>query len=151
MLMALNHGGNPAPPNNPGIDGTGLTITPIPIPTPPTGADTWVVPVTSDFEVAMEFTLSGFLAPGLTSLLLPYKVTYTFAGLGVANGPPLVVAGALVAGELVYGAPSTTAVVSQTPTVTLPVGNYEVVATVSFAPFPMVAFIELPVLEIFTP
>jgi hypothetical protein len=147
----MAHGGNPAPPNDPGIDGTGLTFTPIPVLAPPTGLDTWVIPVTNDFQVSMEFTLTGFMAPGLTGLLLPYKITYIFAGLDVANGPPLVVTGALLAGELVYGAPTTTALVAQNPAVTLPVGNYEVLATVSFAPFSMVAFFERPVLEIFTP
>ena len=77
----MSHGGNPEAGTNPfvGIDGTGLTIT------SPNGPDTWVIPVSDSFTVAMTWDLTGIFANWLASLGLAYTVTYTFAGLGNAG------------------------------------------------------------------
>jgi hypothetical protein len=136
------HGGNPAPPGALAIDGTGLTFFPI-----GSGNDTWVIPATDAFEVTMDFTLSGSLAGAFVSGSQSYAVTYTFSGLGGPTSTAAHANGTTIAGVLTYGTGDTTATV---PAGTLSPGTYEVVATVSFAPaWPIVAFFEFPVLEIF--
>ena len=139
----MDHGGNPEAGTNPfiGIDGTNLTIT------SPSGPDSWVVPASDDFTVAMSWELTGFFAPWLAALGLTYTVTYTFAGLGIPNGPQLTVIQATLAGQTSYGPPDTTVTV---PAGSLPVGQYEVLATVTFGGSPpMSAFIEIPVLDVY--
>ena len=88
----MSHGGNPEAGTNPfvGIDGTGLKIT------SPNGPDTWVIPVSDAFTVAMTWDLTGIFASWLTGLGLTYTVTYTFAGLGNADGTVLSVTKATV-------------------------------------------------------
>ena len=141
--MALNHGGNPAPPNNPGIDGTNLTLSAA------SGADSWVIPVTDNFTVSLEFTLSGGIAAGLTQMAFPYFVQYLFSGLGGAPDRTLTPAPAgLIAGQLVYGDPENTVTVTAG---TLPAGTYQLVATVTIPVFTAAAFVALPVLVIFQP
>ena len=139
----MSHGGNPEAGTNPfvGIDGTGLTIT------SPNGPDTWVIPVSDSFTVAMTWDLTGIFANWLASLGLAYTVTYTFAGLGNANGTQLSVAKTTVANQTTYGPPDTTVTV---PANSLPVGEYELLATVTFGGNPpMSAYIEIPVLDIY--
>lgn len=139
----MSHGGNPEAGTNPfvGIDGTGLTIT------SPNGPDTWVIPVSDAFTVAMTWDLTGIFAHWLASLGLTYTVTYTFAGLGNANGAQKSVTKTTVASQTTYGAPETTVTV---PAHSLPVGKYELLATVTFGGNPpMSAFIEIPVLDIY--
>ena len=139
----MSHGGNPEAGTNSfiGIDGTGLAIT------SPNGPDTWVIPVSDDFTVSMTWELTGIFAPWLAGLGLAYTVTYTFAGLGNANGTSQSVASTTVAGQTTYGAPVTTVTV---PAGSLPVGTYEVLATVTFGGNPpMSAYIEIPVLDIY--
>jgi hypothetical protein len=139
----MSHGGNPEAGTNPfvGIDGTGLTIT------SPNGPDTWVIPVSDAFTVAMTWDLTGIFAHWLASLGLTYTVTYTFAGLGNANGAQKSVTKTTVAAQTTYGAPATTVTV---PAGSLPVGKYELLATVTFGGNPpMSAFIEIPVLDIY--
>jgi hypothetical protein len=140
--MSLNHGGNPAPPNNPGIDGTSLTLG------GPGGADSWVIPVTDNFNVSLEFTLSGTIASGLVGYGLAYYVQYAFSGLGGGPNTVLNVPNATVANQLIYGDPDTTATVTAG---TLPVGTYELVATVTIPIIQAAAFVELPVVDIFQP
>jgi hypothetical protein len=139
----MSHGGNPEAGTNPfvGIDGTGLTIT------SPNGPDTWVIPVSDAFTVAMTWDLTGIFAHWLASLGLTYTVTYTFAGLGNANGAQKSVTKTTVASQTTYGALDTTVTV---PAGSLPVGKYELLATVTFGGNPpMSAFIEIPVLDIY--
>jgi hypothetical protein len=139
----MSHGGNPEAGTNSfvGIDGTGLTIT------SPNGPDTWVIPVSDTFTVAMTWDLTGIFALWLASLGLIYTVTYTFAGLGNANGTALSVTKTTVAGQTTYGPAETTVAV---PANSLPVGKYEVLATVTFGGNPpMSAYIEIPVLDVY--
>jgi len=139
----MSHGGNPEAGTNPfiGIDGTGLTIT------SPNGPDTWVIPAGDSFTVAMAWEFTGVFANWLAGLGLAYTVTYTFAGLGNADGAPLSVTSSTVAGQTTYGDPDTTATV---PANYLPVGQYEVLAAVTFGGNPpMSAYIEIPVLDIY--
>ena len=139
----MSHGGNPEAGTNSfvGIDGTGLTIT------SPNGPDTWVIPVSDSFTVAMTWDLTGIFANWLAGLGLAYTVTYTFAGLGNANGTQLSVAKTTVANQTTYGPPDTTVTV---PANSLPVGKYELLATVTFGGNPpMSAYIEIPVLDIY--
>jgi hypothetical protein len=139
----MSHGGNPEAGTNPfiGIDGTGLTIT------SPNGPDSWVIPVSDDFTVAMTWQLTGFFAPWLAGLGLSYTVTYTFAGLGSPDGPSLTVSQNTASGQTAYGPPETTVTV---PAGSLPVGQYELLATVTFGGNPpMSAYIEIPVLEVY--
>jgi hypothetical protein len=138
-----DHGGNPEAGTNPwiGIDSTNLTIT------SPNGPDTWVLPVTDTFTVSMLWNLTGIFALWLASLHLSYTVTYTFAGLGNANGATHTVTKSTKTGQTSYGAPDTTVTV---PAGSLPVGKYELLATVTFGGNPpMSAYIELPVLDIY--
>jgi hypothetical protein len=140
--MALNHGGQPAPPNNPGIDGTNLALKPT-----PSSADTWVIPVTDNFNVSLEFTLSGSVATGIVNGANTYKVQYIFSGLGGIPGLTLpAITKTTNSGQFVYGDPDTTAHVTAG---SLPVGTYEVVASVTIPAYQMAAFVELPILEIF--
>ena len=139
----MDHGGNPEAGTNPaiGIDSTGLTIT------SPAGPDSWVVPVSEDFTVAMTWELTGNWANFVAGLGLTYTVTYTFGGIGNPDGPPLTVTQSTVSGQTVYGPPDLTATV---PAGSLPVGQYDFLATVSFGGFPpMSAYIEIPVLEVY--
>ncbi len=139
----MSHGGNPEAGTNPfvGIDGTGLTIT------SPNGPDTWVIPVSDTFTVAMTWDLTGIFANWLAALGLTYTVTYTFAGLGNPNGTELSVAKTTVAGQTTYGPAETTVTV---PANSLPVGKYELLATVTFGGNPpMSAYIEIPVLDVY--
>jgi hypothetical protein len=139
----MSHGGNPEAGTNPfvGIDGTALTIT------SPNGPDSWVIPVSDAFTVAMTWELTGIFANWLASLGLSYTVTYTFAGLGNANGTTKTVTKNTVVSKTTYGPPETTVTV---PANSLPVGKYEVLATVTFGGNPpMSAFIEIPVLDVY--
>jgi hypothetical protein len=139
----MSHGGNPEAGTNPfvGIDGTGLTLT------SPNGPDTWVIPVSDAFTVSMKWELTGIFAHWLAGLHLAYTVTYTFAGLGNANGPQKSVTKHTVTGQTSYEAPETTVTM---PAGSLPVGKYEVLATVTFGGHPpMSAFVEIPVLDIY--
>lgn len=139
----MSHGGNPEAGTNPyvGIDGTSLTIT------SPNGPDTWVIPVSDAFTVSMTWELTGIFALWLASLGLTYTVTYTFAGLGNANGATQYVTQTTVAGQTTYGPPATTVTV---PANSLPVGTYELLATVTFGGNPpMSAYIEIPVLDVY--
>lgn len=139
----MSHGGNPEAGTNPfvGIDGTGLTIT------SPNGPDSWVIPVSDAFTVAMSWELTGIFAPWLAGLGLAYTVTYKFAGLGNTSGTALTVSNTTVAAQTSYGPPDTTVTV---PANSLPVGTYEVLATVTFGGHPpMSAYIEIPVLDIY--
>jgi hypothetical protein len=139
----MSHGGNPEAGTNPfvGIDGTGLTIT------SPNGPDSWVIPVSDAFTVAMTWELTGIFAHWLASLGLSYTVTYTFAGLGNANGATKTVTKNTVASQTTYGPPETTVTV---PANSLPVGKYEVLAAVTFGGNPpMSAYIEIPVLDVY--
>jgi hypothetical protein len=139
----MSHGGNPEAGTNSfvGIDGTGLTIT------SPNGPDTWVIPVSDSFTVAMTWDLTGIFANWLASLGLSYTVTYTFAGLGNPNGTELSVTKTTVANQTTYGPPDTTVSV---PAHSLPVGKYELLATVTFGGNPpMSAYIEIPVLDVY--
>jgi hypothetical protein len=139
----MSHGGNPEAGTNSfvGIDGTGLTIT------SPNGPDTWVIPVSDSFTVAMTWDLTGIFANWLASLGLTYTVTYTFAGLGNPNGTALSVTKTTVANQTTYGPPDTTVSV---PAHSLPVGKYELLATVTFGGNPpMSAYIEIPVLDVY--
>ena len=139
----MTHGGNPEAGTNSfvGIDGTGL------ITSSPNGPDTWVIPVSDSFTVAMSWELTGIFAPWLAGLGLSYTVRYRFAGLGNAGGVTHTVTKTTVAGQTVYGAPETTVTVAAG---SLPVGTYEVLATVTFGGHPpMTAFIEIPVLDIY--
>jgi hypothetical protein len=139
----MSHGGNPEAYTNPyiGIDGTGLTIT------SPNGPDNWVVPVSDAFTVAMTWELTGNYALWLAGLGLTYTVTYTFAGLGNANGATQSVTSTTVAGQTTYGPAETTVTV---PANSLSVGMYELLATVTFGGNPpMSAYIEIPVLDIY--
>ncbi len=140
----MDHGGQPGAGSNPfiTIDGTNMTLT------DPSGADLTVIPASTTFQVAMEFTLGGTFAPFFVGLPINYTVTYTFDGRGVPDGPPLTVGPKpTVAGKLVYGGPDTTATVAAG---TLAAGVYEVTAIVTFggAP-PMSAFADIPVIEVF--
>ena len=140
----MDHGGQPGAGSNPfiTIDGTNMRLI------DPSGADLTVIPTSTTFQVAMEFTLSGGFAPFLVGLPINYTVTYTFDGRGVPDGPTLTVGPrATVAGQLVYRDPDTTATVAAN---TLAPGVYEVTAVVTFggAP-PMSAFIDIPVIEVF--
>ena len=139
----MSHGGNPEAGTNPyiGIDGTGLTIS------SPNGPDNWVVPVSDAFTVAMTWELTGNYALWLAGLGLTYTVTYTFAGLGNANGTTQSVTQTTVAAQTTYGDPETTVTV---PANSLPVGLYELLATVTFGGNPpMSAYIEIPVLDVY--
>jgi hypothetical protein len=139
----MSHGGNPEAGTNSfiGIDGTALAIT------SPAGPDTWVIPVSDAFTVSMTWELTGNFAAWLASLGLAYTVTYTFAGLGNANGTTQSVASTTIAGQTTYGPPVTTVTV---PAGSLPVGTYEVLAMVTFGGNPpMSAYIEIPVLDIY--
>ena len=139
----MSHGGNPEAGTNPwiGTDGTGLAIT------SPSGPDSWVVPVTDNFTVAMTWELTGNLAIWLSKFKFDYTVTYTFAGLGNADGPQLAVTHKTVPAQTVYGPPVTTVTV---PAHSLPVGKYEVLATVTFENNPPIsAYIEIPVLDVY--
>lgn len=139
----MSHGGNPEAGTNPwvGIDGTGLQIT------SPNGPDTWVIPVSDTFTVSMSWELTGLFASFLAGIPITYTVTYTFAGLGNGNGPTHHVTKTTVAGQTSYGAPETTVTVSAG---SLPVGKYELLATVTFAGNPpMSAYVEIPVLDIY--
>jgi hypothetical protein len=104
--------------------------------------------VTDNFNVSLEFTLSGTIASGLVGFGLAYYVQYAFSGLGGAPDTVLNVPNATVPNQLVYGDPGTTATVSAG---TLPVGTYELVATVTIPIIQAAAFVELPVVEIFQP
>jgi hypothetical protein len=96
--------------------------------------------------VSMTWELTGVFASWLANLDLAYTVTYTFAGLGNTNGTSLAVA-STTTGSTTYGPPDTTVTV---PAGTLPVGTYEVLATVTFGGNPpMSAYIEIPVLDIY--
>jgi hypothetical protein len=139
----MSHGGNPEAGTNPfiGIDGTGLTIT------SPNGPDSWVIPVSDSFTVAMTWELTGIFALWLAGLGLTYTVTYTFAGLGNPDGAPLSVTKTTVAGQTTYGPADTTVTV---PAHSLAVGKYEVLALVTFGGSPpMSAYIEIPVLDVY--
>ena len=139
----MSHRGNPEAGTNPfvGIDGTGLTIT------SPNGPDSWVIPVSDAFTVAMTWELTGIFKHCLAGLGLSYTVTYTFAGLGNANGATKTVTKTTVASKTTYGPPETTVTV---PANSLPVGKYEVLAAVTFGGNPpMSAFIEIPVLDVY--
>lgn len=139
----MSHGGNPEAGTNPwiGTDGTGLVIA------SPSGPDTWVVPVNDNFTVAMTWELTGNLAIWLSKFKFDYTVTYTFAGLGNADGPQLTVTDKTVPGQTVYGPPVTAVTV---PAHSLPVGKYEVLATVTFENNPPIsAYIEIPVLDVY--
>jgi hypothetical protein len=139
----MSHGGNPEAGTNPfvGIDGTGLTIT------SPNGPDTWVIPVSDAFTVSMTWELTGIFALWLAGLGLTYTVTYTFAGLGNANGATKSVTKTTVAGQTTYKNPETTVTVLAN---SLPVGKYELLATVTFGGNPpMSAYIEIPVLDVY--
>jgi len=122
----MSHGGNPEAGTNPfiGIDGTDLKIQ------SPNGPDSWVIPVTDTFTVSMRWGLSGGFASWLVGLPLTYTVTYTFAGLGNPNGLQHNVTKTTTAGVLSYGAPDTTVTIAAG---SLPVGKYEILATVTFA------------------
>ena len=138
----MSHGGNPEAGTNSfiGIDGTALAIS------SPNGPDSWVIPVSDAFTVSMTWELTGFFANWLASLGLAYTVTYTFSGLGNNNGTSLPVSGTTT-GPTTYGPPDTTLTV---PAGTLPVGTYELLATVTFGGNPpMSAYIEIPVLDIY--
>ena len=140
-----DHGGQPAPGSNPfiTIDGTNMSLI-----DPAIGADLTVIPASSTFQVAMEFTLGGSFAAFLVGLPINYSVIYTFAGRGVPDGPALTVGPKpTTAGQFVYGNPDTAATV---PANTLTPGLYDVSAAVTFggAP-PMSAFIDVPVIEVF--
>ena len=138
----MSHGGNPEAGTNPfiGIDGTDLAIS------SPSGPDTWVIPVSDDFTVSMTWELTGAFASWLASLGLAYTVTYTFSGLGNNNGTSVAVVGTTT-GATTYGPPDTTLTV---PAGSLPVGTYELLATVTFGGNPpMSAYIEIPVLDIY--
>src|SRR6266511_1543069 len=137
---AMAHGGQPGPGSNLflTIDGTALVVT------DPSGTDTNVIPAGTDFDIAMEFQLQGaarnaFVStPGLT-----YTVTYTFDGRGIADGPK-----PTTAGQFTYGGVDTKVTV---PGTALAAGIYEVTAVVTFSGgWPVTAFIDLEVLEIFT-
>jgi hypothetical protein len=139
----MSHGGNPEAGTNPwvGIDGTGLLIQ------SPSGPDAWVIPVTDTFKVSMSWELTGFFALWIVSRPITYTVTYTFAGLGNPGGPTHTVTKNTVTGQTIYGAPETTVTVAAG---SLPVGKYEVLATVTFAGNPpMSAYVEIPVLDIY--
>jgi hypothetical protein len=139
----MSHGGNPEAGTNPfvGIDGTGLTIT------SPNGPDSWVIPVSDAFTVAMTWELTGIFANWLAGLGLSYTVTYTFAGLGNTNSAVQSVTSNTVASQTTYGPPETSVTV---PAYSLPVGQYEVLAAVTFGGNPpMSAFIEIPVLDVY--
>ena len=139
----MSHGGNPEAGTNPfiGIDGTDLKIQ------SPNGPDSWVIPVTDTFTVSMRWGLSGGFASWLVGLPLTYTVTYTFAGLGNPNGLQHNVTKTTTAGVLSYGAPDTTVTIAAG---SLPVGKYEILATVTFAGNPpMSAYVEMPVLDIY--
>jgi len=139
----MSHGGNPEAGTNPwiGTDGTGLAIA------SPSGPDSWVVPVNDNFTVAMTWELTGNLAIWLSKFKFDYTVTYTFAGLGNADGPQLTVTHKTVPGQTVYGPPLTAVPV---PAHSLPVGKYEVLATVTFENNPPIsAYIEIPVLDVY--
>jgi hypothetical protein len=60
----MSHGGNPEAGTNSfvGIDGTGL------ITSSPNGPDTWVIPVSDSFTVAMSWELTGIFASWLAGL-----------------------------------------------------------------------------------
>ena len=83
----MSHGGNPEAGTNPfiGIDGTDLKIQ------SPNGPDSWVIPSTDAFTVSMRWSLTGLFALYLVGIPITYTVTYTFAGLGNADGTPLTV------------------------------------------------------------
>jgi hypothetical protein len=140
----MDHGGQPGAGSNPfiTIDGTNMTLL------DPSGADVTVIPATTTFQIAMEFTLGGIFAPFLVQIPINYTVTYTFDGRAVPDGPALTVGPtATTAGQLVYGDPDTTATVAAG---TLAPGVYEVTAVVTFGGSPpMSAFIDAPVIEIF--
>lgn len=139
----MSHGGNPEAGTNSfiGIDGTALTIT------SPNGPDAWVIPVTDAFTIAMTWELTGFFAKWLAGLGLSYTVTYTFAGLGNPNGTSHSVTKTTMPLVTTYGPPKTTVTV---PAGSLPVGKYEVLATVTFGGNPpMSAYIEIPVLDVY--
>jgi hypothetical protein len=139
----MNHGGNPEAGTNPfiGIDGMDLKVQ------SPNGPDSWVIPVTDTFTVSMRWGLTGWFASWLAGLKIAYTVTYTFAGLGNANGTAIPVTKNTVPGQISYGAPDTTATVTAG---TLAVGKYEILATVTFAGNPpLSAYVEMPVLDIY--
>jgi hypothetical protein len=140
----MAHGGQPGPGSNPfiTIDGTGLKVI------DPSGADTNVIPKGTAFDVAMEFTLGGIFAPPLVNIPLTYTVTYTFDGRGVPDGPAQTTGPKTTTPpQLVYGDPDTKVTV---PAAALAAGIYELTAVVTFGGgFPLSAFIDLAVLEIF--
>jgi hypothetical protein len=139
----MSHGGNPEAGTNPfiGIDGTDLKIQ------SPNGPDSWVIPSTDAFTVSMRWGLTGLFALYLVGIPITYTVTYTFAGLGNPSGGPLSVTNTTVPGQTSYGDPATTVTV---PAGSLPVGQYELLATVTFAGNPpMSAYVEIPVLQIY--
>jgi hypothetical protein len=139
----MSHGGNPEALTNPyiGIDGTGLTIT------SQNGPDNWVIPVSDEFTVAMTWELTGGFALWLASLGLTYTITYTFAGLGSGNVVTESLTATTVAGQTTYGPADTTVTVAAN---SLPVGMYELLATVTFGGFPpMSAYIEIPVVDVY--
>ena len=80
----MDHGGQPGPGSNTliTIDGTNMRLI------DPSGADLTVIPSSTTFQIAMEFTLAGSFAPFLAGLPINYTVTYTFDGRGVPDGPP---------------------------------------------------------------
>lgn len=139
----MAEGGQPAPNSNPfiTIGGTGLQVIDA------EGADNFVLPAGTPFQVAMQFTLAGSFAPFLVGLPINYTVSYSFSGRGVPDAPTVTTGPvATVAGQLVYGDPATTANIPAG----LPAGLYELSAAVTFGGNPpMAAFIDLPVIEVF--
>jgi hypothetical protein len=125
-----------------GIDATAIDIT------DPSGESKFVIPASDAFQIAVTWVLGGTFASFLVGLPISYTVTYSFAGIGVANGPAQSKGPqATVAGQLTYDAPETEVTVAGG---TLTPGLYQTTAVVSFGGSPpMSAFITGPVLEIF--
>ncbi len=154
----MDHGGQPDAGTNPaiGIDGTNLQISGTGL-----APDTWVIPISQDFQVAMEFELTGSFAMWvLTQPSVNFTVTYTFGGRGNPDGPLLSVGPVPVTSAspnppavppnmppFIIGATDTAA---QVAAGSLPVGLYELTAVVTFGGNPpMSAFTDLPVVEVF--
>jgi hypothetical protein len=125
-----------------GIDATAIDIK------DPSGESKFVIPQGTAFQIAVTWVLDGAFAAFLVALPISYTVTYSFSGIGVADGPAQSKGPQpTVAGQLTYAAPDTEVTV---PGTALPKGLYQTTAVVSFggAP-PMSAFLTGPVVEIF--
>jgi len=117
-----------------------------------------IIDVGSAFTVSATFRIGGTLAVFIQSLAQPFTVTYYYEGFGgAADGALGNVAGTSAsgvvsltcAGALEYGAPSTNLVV---PPATLLPGLYKLGATVTFAaPFPLMGFVEGPIVRQLAP